>query len=200
MSLLNYIWKKFGFGSKSSLQPRISRSRLESNRWLQARCAGIEGHVLSIGSGDDRDGLGGFYRNYFVKAASYTTSEVSDDFPCDLVLDIRSMPEIENDSFDCVYCSGVLEHVDRYLDGLDEITRVLKKDGILLLGLPFRQGLHMAPMDFWRFTEFGIRHMLQEAYEVISIDPIDEEVPGFPAAYWAEARKLAPGSCGQPGQ
>ncbi len=167
-----------------------SRARIESNQWLRERCTNLEGHVISIGSGNDSDGQGNLYRNYFTHASSYTTSEVSGEYACDLILDIRSMPEIKNESYDCIYCSGVLEHVDDYQSGINEITRILRVDGVLLLGLPFRQALHLIPYDYWRFTEYGIRHMLQNSYNIIDIDPIDNSVEGFPAAYWVMARKL----------
>ena len=76
------------------------------------------------------------------------------------------MPELADEAFDCIYCSGVLEHVDDPFAGIKEMTRVLKPDGVLLLGVPFRQAIHMAPQDFWRFTEFGIRHLLRDAFEI----------------------------------
>ncbi len=106
-----------------------------------------------------------------------------------MVLDVRSMP-IKDESFDCVFCSGVLEHVDDYLTALKEMTRILKPGGILLLGLPFRQALHGVPHDYWRFTEYGIRHILHDDYEILELALMDNSVPGFPAAYWIKAKKL----------
>ncbi len=169
---------------------RPSRSRVESNRWLIRHCAEVYGDVLSIGSGSDDDGQGKHYRDYFAMANSYRTSEITEGFDTDMVIDVRSMPEIRDALFDCVFCSGVLEHVDRYQDALSEISRVLKPGGILLLGLPFRQSLHMAPYDFWRFTEYGIRKMLARDFEIIEVSPIDASVRDFPAAYRTRARKI----------
>ncbi len=167
-----------------------SRGRRLSNAWLREHAADVEGHVLSIGSGHDRDKEGGRYRDYFARAASYTTSEVSADFGCDLMLDVRAMPELAEAAFDGIYCSGVLEHVDDFRAGLAEITRILRPGGVLLLGLPFRQAIHGAPHDYWRFTEHGIRWLLGADYEILRIDAIEESTPGFPVAYWAKARKL----------
>jgi SAM-dependent methyltransferase len=168
---------------------RLSRARRNSNAWLRETARNIPGRVLSIGSASDDDGQGGRYRDYFRTADSYTTSEVEAVHGCDLVLDVRSMPEIESGSFDCIFCSGVLEHVDDYAAGLREITRVLAPGGLLLLGLPFRQGLHMAPHDYWRFTEYGIRHLLRDRYDIEEMVGIDPSPKGFPASYWTRARK-----------
>lgn len=166
-----------------------SKTRKESNAWLNSHASDIEGHVLSIGSGDDKDGQGRYYRDYFKNASSYITSEVTSGLKCDMVIDVRSMPEIQSKSLECVFCSGVLEHVDNYLAALAEITRILKPGGILLLGLPFRQGIHLAPYDYWRFTEHGIRHLLKDDYEIIDLAAMDKSVTDFPAAYWVKAKK-----------
>ena len=171
-----------------------TRARRESNRWLRENCRSVRGNVLSIGSGNDRDGEGDSYRNYFAEAASYTTSEITGDFGCDLVIDVRSVPGIEDETYDCVFCSGVLEHVDDFHAGIREITRILKRGGTLLLGLPFRQAIHMRPQDFWRFTEFGIRRLLEDSYEIVAIEPIDPaDGADFPASYWVRGVKKPAG-------
>jgi SAM-dependent methyltransferase len=175
---------------RSLIPSRPSQSRKQSNAWLRRHTPMIEGRILSIGAGDDSDGELGKYRDYFSNCESYTTSEVTDEFSCDLVLDVRSMPQIEDSSYDCIYCSGVLEHVDDFHSALAEITRILKPGGILLLGLPFRQALHMPPYDFWRFTEYGIKYLLAKNYKIEEIEAIDNSKKGFPAAYWTKAVKI----------
>lgn len=168
----------------------VSTVRQESNQWLRYHVSSITGRVLSIGSGTDDDGEGSKYRNYFQNCSSYTTSEVTSDFECDLVIDIRSMPEIKDESFDCIFCSGVLEHVDNYQQALNEIYRILKSEEILLLGVPFRQAIHLAPNDYWRFSEYGIRYILKENYKILDLTGIDNTVPDFPGTYWVKAQKI----------
>lgn len=191
MYLLKNLIRVVKAKMSKGLKKGPSSSRIESNTWLRRICMDIRGHVLSIGSGNDDDGQGGKYRYYFPLARQYTTSEVSDGFDCDLVLDVRKMPELQDASFDCIYCSGVLEHVDDFHASFSEITRILKTDGILLIGLPFRQAIHMAPNDYWRFSEYGIRALLKDHYVIIEIAKVDQ-IPDcdFPSAYWTMARKV----------
>ena len=171
----------------------LTTARRESNRWLRKHAVGICGQVLSIGSSFDQDGEGQSYRSYFKNCSSYITSDLSDvssAFRCDMILDVRSMPQIPDKSFDCVFCSGVIEHVDDYSAALKEITRILKPGATLLLGLPFRQALHMAPSDYWRFTEYGVKFLLQQDYEIEELVPVDDDsVKRFPSAYWVKAKK-----------
>lgn len=167
----------------------ISRNRRATNRWLRQHAANISGKVISVGSGSDSDKEGSHYRDYFTNAAAYTTADMSTERGAELQIDVRAMPEISDGSYDCVLCNSVLEHVDDYQSALAEITRILVPGGILLLNVPFRQALHLEPYDFWRFTPHAIRYLLQENYEILTLDPIDLSVPKFPASYWTKARK-----------
>jgi len=183
-----------GTGAASMERPPRSpqgtprRSRVESNGWLRANAAAVRGAVLSIGSRDDAEGEGGSYRGYFSSASSYTTSDIFGG--ADLALDVRDMATIADDRYDGIFCSGVLEHVDDFHRALAEITRILTPAGTLLLGVPFRQAIHDAPGDFWRFTRHAIDYLLRDRYDVLEIREIDKD-PGadFPAAYWVKAVK-----------
>jgi ubiquinone/menaquinone biosynthesis C-methylase UbiE len=44
--------------------------------------------------------------------------------------------EFPDESFDCITCSEVLEHIYLYKDVLKELIRVLKKDGLLIITFP----------------------------------------------------------------
>jgi len=163
-----------------------SKSRKESNIWLKKVCKNIKGDVLSIGSLQDIDCEGGVYRSYFKKASSYLTSDVEGNV--DMILDVRDMAVVPDRRFNCVFCAGVLEHVDDFMAGIREITRVLAPGGILLLGVPFRQAIHSIPQDFWRFTRFGIEYMLKD-FVIMEIKELDDSIENFPATYWVKAIK-----------
>lgn len=164
---------------------RISPERRDSNTVLRAWCAPITGDVLSIGSGGDIDKEGRTYRDYFSRARSYVTSDVIPG--CDRQLDARDMPAVADASFDAVFASGVLEHIDDCHAAVREVWRVLRPDGLFVVGVPFKQPIHRAPMDFWRFTEYGLRALLG-AFAVETVTSIGD--PVFPFAYWAKARKV----------
>jgi len=166
-----------------------SESRREANDWIRRHAADCRGRLLSVGSGSDEDGQGGYYRDYFQACTEYVTSEIDGRYGVDWSVDVRDMAGIEKATFDGVFCSGVLEHVDDFQSGLAEIHRILKPGGILLLGLPFRQALHLQPHDYWRFTEHAIRYLLEDKYAILALTPIDTSVPAFPNAYWTKARK-----------
>ena len=67
-----------------------------------------------------------------------------------------------DDTFDMVILSEVLEHVENADRIISEISRVLKKTGVLYLTIPFVWDEHAIPYDFRRLTTFGLRQILSE--------------------------------------
>jgi SAM-dependent methyltransferase len=60
-------------------------------------------------------------------------------------------------------CTQVLEHVPEPGLLLTEIARVLCPGGVLLLTAPQVWGEHEVPRDFYRYTSWGLRHLLAGA-------------------------------------
>jgi SAM-dependent methyltransferase len=68
---------------------------------------------------------------------------------------------IRDASFEVVLCTEVLEHLPEPQLALDEIFRVLQPGGQLLLTTRFLFPIHDAPHDYFRFTKYGLRHLLR---------------------------------------
>jgi SAM-dependent methyltransferase len=77
----------------------------------------------------------------------------------DLFYDGINIP-FENEKFDLVFCTQVLEHVSDPFSLIREMNRVLKPNGKLIISLPFSWQEHEEPYDFFRFSSFGISHLL----------------------------------------
>src|SRR5262245_63936790 len=85
----------------------------------------------------------------------------------DFVGDIHCMP-IENESFDCVICTGTLEHVRDPWQAVREIFGILKPGGFVHFDVPLLQGYHADPTDYWRFTLDGLKLLCQCFQEIES--------------------------------
>ena len=171
--------------------PKLTDARRISNTWIRDNAKNISGRVLSIGSGSDQDNEGSRYRLYFECADSYETSDISPTAHVDLKLDVRNMVSVADETYDCVFCGGLLEHVDDIFAAMREINRVMKCGGVLLLGMPFGYRIHRAPQDFWRVTYHGLRYLFEvHRFRVLCIRTITGLYgKELPAAYWARAIK-----------
>jgi SAM-dependent methyltransferase len=107
-------------------------------------------------------------------------------FPRRVALDIRRERGVQvvgdalalcfpDATFDTVLCTEVLEHLPDPQRGIDEMFRVLKDEGTLLLTTRFLFPIHDAPGDFFRYTRYGLQHLLRrfEAVEIVEeADPM----------------------------
>ena len=81
----------------------------------------------------------------------------------DFIADIQSMPELEDESFDTILCSQVLEHVPRPANALGEFARVLRAGGAAIITVPHLSVIHEAPHDYYRYTRYGLEELCSRA-------------------------------------
>ncbi|NJK58772.1 MAG: methyltransferase domain-containing protein [Pleurocapsa sp. SU_5_0] len=94
-------------------------------------------------------------------------SDVSFGPRTDVIFDAHSIPFKDN-SFDGVIVQAVLEHVVDPYKCVEEIHRVLKKDGLVYAETPFMQQVHGGCYDFTRFTHLGHRRLFRKFEEIES--------------------------------
>jgi SAM-dependent methyltransferase len=77
----------------------------------------------------------------------------------DMFYDGRIFP-FPDGAFDGVLFSQVFEHVFNPDEFLDEVWRVLKPGGRVLMSVPFAWDEHEQPYDYARYSSFALRHVL----------------------------------------
>lgn len=71
-----------------------------------------------------------------------------------IIADAHSIP-IDDNYYDCVFCSALLEHTKRPWEVAYEIQRVLKWGGYACIQTPFLEAIH-DDSDYFRFTFKGL--------------------------------------------
>jgi len=90
----------------------------------------------------------------------------------DVCADLLRLPFAAG-SVDRVLCVVTLEHLADPAAAVIEFARVMKPGGRLYLVTPLMWEEHQAPYDYFRFTRWGLRDLLQRAgLEVSSIEPV----------------------------
>ena len=102
-----------------------------------------------------------FYQPLF-PGKRYIKQDMRDfDPPCiDIICDIVNMKSIPSESIGLVLNLESLEHLPYPQKAIDEIHRVLRPDGLLILTTVMHFKIHRAPKDYWRFTPDGIELLL----------------------------------------
>jgi SAM-dependent methyltransferase len=106
-----------------------------------------------------------------------TTSQIG----CDIVQSDQNTVDVicpatdlkfENNRFDSVLCTQVLEHVFEHDKLMSEAFRVLKPGGNLILTVPFAWELHEEPYDFFRYTKHALKQLFEQTgFEIDYIKP-----------------------------
>lgn len=168
--MLNLLKKYF---ARQQFQPDISgifvnpfyfaRKGLYEN--ISAFANKITGKTLDIGCGQKP------YESLF-SSSQYVgleidTPENRQNKKADFFYDGADFP-FQDDEFDSVVANEVFEHVFNPNEFLNEIRRVLRTDGILLMTVPFCWDEHEQPNDFARYSSFGLKAILQDhGFEVV---------------------------------
>lgn len=80
----------------------------------------------------------------------------------DIVSDIGDIPA-DNESFDAIMCTEVFEHIINPREAVKEFSRLLKKDGYLIITAPFCSLTHFAPYHFYSgFNKFFYEEELKK--------------------------------------
>lgn len=140
------------------------------NRWILDRgVSNASGRLLDYGCGARP------YEKWFrEKVSEYVGADVAvaQGASVDVVIVPGEPLPLETASFNTVLSTQTLEHVPDPFFYVRESSRLLARGGHLVLTAPMVWRHHEVPYDFFRFTEFGLRRLLDHAgLDVIECEP-----------------------------
>lgn len=114
--------------------------------------------ILDIGCGEQKIRQILPQNSYYCGLDYYDTATQWYFTQPDIFGDAQVLP-FKSNSFDFVFLFDVLEHIPNTEACLAELHRVLKVDGMCILQIPFMYPIHDAPLDFYRWTNFGLKEL-----------------------------------------
>jgi SAM-dependent methyltransferase len=151
-----------------------------------------DGRVLDYGCGDAP------YRRFFPAEVDYVGADLPGNPQAMVELRADGTLPVEDESFDAVLSTQVLEHVADPGLYLAECFRTLRPGGRLLLSTHGIMIHHADPVDYWRWTSEGLRLTIEEAgFAIVRF----EGVVGLAASglqllhdaiYWRLPRRVQP--------
>jgi SAM-dependent methyltransferase len=157
----NWLVHKIIWNNLSEVAPKYAKGRL-----LDIGCSNKPYESLTKSVVDEHIGLDHLDSEHSLSKA-------------DIIADAYDTT-VEDHSFDTILSTSVLEHLERPHEALSEMYRILKSGGYLILTCPLFWHIHEGPRDFFRYTEYGVRFMLERAgFEIIEIRPLSGFVVTF---------------------
>ena len=189
--LLYFINNKF-------IQSIIYSPFLDYHQWAllkfvkrESKKISVYAKIIDVGAGELR------YKKYF-DHCTYISNDLcvgDKEWYFDLIDIKSSIYEIpcENESFDAILCTQVLEHLEYPELAFKEFFRILKPGGKLILTAPLGQGEHQVPYDYFRYTRYGLESLgARVGLEIKSIEPQGGIFINLEYVLWQAVVKFVP--------
>lgn len=105
------------------------------------------------------------YKPYFPNAYTVTKRP---DRPADLHVDLyyTDLAKIPSESYELIVCTGLLEHIPTPQTLIDDLHRILKPGGKLVISASAVFSFHECPNDFFHFTPYSFKLLFKDWTEI----------------------------------
>jgi SAM-dependent methyltransferase len=162
-------------GAHISVSSRVAGDLLAAH-YGAALIKYARGNLLDLGCGNVP--LFGLYENLVdeVYCVDWLAS-LHQQRHVDVFADLTQPLPLRDATFDTILLSDVLEHIPNPERLISEISRLLRPNGHIIIGVPFLYWLHEIPHDFNRYTRYQLKRLVENAgLEVVHLN----EVGGSP--------------------
>jgi SAM-dependent methyltransferase len=111
------------------------------------------------------------YASLFLFADKFLGLDAAQNERVDLIGSVWDT-SCEDNEFDALIFTQVLEHTAKIPDTVEEIRRVVKNGGLILISVPLTFPEHEIPHDYYRFTRYGLVEILK-GFDIIKIIPLN---------------------------
>lgn len=181
MNLKQFI-KKIIPKSKKTVFTVGARNEITRVNWLESALKSIPSgkKILDAGAGEQQFKKFCTHLDYVSQDfAQYKPEDLNsglqkpkwDYGKLDIISDIASIP-VHNNSFDAIMCTEVFEHVINPREAISEFSRILRKEGLLIITAPFCSLTHFAPYHYYSgFNKFFYETALSEnGFKIIEMN------------------------------
>jgi SAM-dependent methyltransferase len=99
--------------------------------------------------------------NEYIGLDTYNSGHDHHYSEIDVFYDGNEIP-FPKESFDAVFSSEVFEHIFEIDSTIKQIHGILKKEGLLLITVPFVWDEHEVPYDYGRYSSYGVKYLIEK--------------------------------------
>ncbi len=141
-----------------------------ADKFLEKYSKYYKGILVDLGCGEAP------YKEYFLQYADkyigVDWTNTLHNSKADVLSNLNEKVNLPDEYADTVVSLSVIEHLFEPQAFLNECYRIMKKGGTLVLQAPFQWWIHEAPYDYFRYTPYAFKYMLDKAGFVdIKIEP-----------------------------
>lgn len=96
----------------------------------------------------------------FFPGKKYVGADTREGPGVDVILNLHNI-DVPSNSVGTILLMDTLEHVEFVRKAIEEVHRILKPNGILIVSSVMNFPIHNHPYDYWRFTPEGFRNLLR---------------------------------------
>jgi SAM-dependent methyltransferase len=131
------------------------------DKFLEKYSKYYKGDLYDLGCGEAP------YKEYFLQYADFYIgvdwTKTLHNSKVDMASDLNKKIELNDEVADTIISLSVMEHLYQPEVFLKESYRVLKKDGVMILQVPWQWWVHEAPHDYFRYIPYGLRYLFKKA-------------------------------------
>lgn len=138
----------------------MHRSAIEHMTAMVEEYAPASGDCLDVGALD----VNGSYRLLIeAQGLAYVGVDIRAGRNVDIVMDDPRKLPFSDHTFSVVISGSCIEHAEDPWTLVREMVRVAKPGAHVILHAPFAWHVHGHPSDYWRFTDEGLKLLLEQA-------------------------------------
>jgi len=120
-----------------------------------------KGQLYDLGCGERP--FENFFLQYCENYIGVDWGETLHLLKADIIADLNKPLPVDDEVAHTIVSLSVMEHLCEPQVFLNECFRILKKDGYMVLQVPFMWHVHEAPYDYYRYTKYGLEYMFKKA-------------------------------------
>ena len=108
---------------------------------------------------------------------------------CDITK--NNSDKIKDNIYDIVICTEVLEHTNNPINAINELNRMTKKDGLIIITTPYNFRIHGPLYDTFRMSDWFYKNYFKNDFEIVNFLALEDNNRKLcPISYFLVIKKL----------
>ncbi len=132
-----------------------------ANRSIEKYTKYLRGRLYDLGCG--AKAFEPIFHDHIDTYVGVDRANTEQESKTDIVADFNKPLPIEDEAADTVMAISLMVELYEPQTFVNESYRILKKDGYMIVEVPFQWWVHKSPHDYYRYTPYGLKYLFGKA-------------------------------------